>query len=456
MATRTLKAIAPATSSRRQVLGALAAGLAMPVLTRGGAGAGGAARDAGTDEVPARLQREMYAAALALVKRNVRGGEREPFFKAPFLDAAFSGSIYLWDSCFMAAYAKHHLDVLPIGQALDNFYSLQDGDGWICREYTKEGLPFWPKEHPVSCNPPLLAFAELELHGRSRDLARLKRVYPQLRAHWRYMQGAFRMPDGLHFNDAFGSGMDNIPRYPEGWQDDGQGIVLRDLHPELFVYTGLSPRWNRQGRMVDISAQMALCARQLARIATLVGAQDEVAGYERAHGEIAEALNRLCWHEGDGWYYDLGHGEQVPRRHIGAFWVLWAGIAPPARAQRMLARLTDPAQFWRRIPVASTPADDPRFAPRGAYWLGSVWAPTNYMLLRGLEQAGQQALAQRLARRYYAAVAAVYRDTGTFWENYAPDALSPGSQARADFCGWTALAPIALWHEYIKPGARPA
>jgi len=435
------------------VLGSLAASFALPLLARDARGAGA---DADSDDVPEPLQREMYAAALALVKRNIRGSGREPFFKRPFLDAAFSGSIYLWDSCFMAAYAKYHVDELPIAQALDNFYSLQDADGWICREYTREGRPFWPKEHPVSCNPPLLAFAELELHGRTHDIARLKRVYPQLRAHFRYMLGAWRMPDGLFFNDAFGSGMDNIPRYPEGWQDDGQGIALRNLHPELFVYEGLSPRWNRQGRMVDISAQMALFARQLARIAALVGAHDEVAGYGQLHAGIADALNRLCWHEGDGWYYDLGAGLPIARRHIGAFWVLWAGVAPPERVRRMLARLTDPAQFWRRIPVASTPADDPRFAPRGAYWLGSVWAPTNYMVIRGLEQAGQHALALRLARRYYGAIAAVYRETGTFWENYAPDALAPGSQSRADFCGWTALAPIALWHEYIRAGARRA
>lgn len=406
--------------------------------------------------VPGRLQREMYAAALALVKRNIRGGTREPYFRRPFLDAAFSGSIYLWDTCFIAAYAKYHLDELPIAQALDNFHALQDTDGWICREYTRDGQPFWPKEHPVSCNPPLLAFAELELYDRSRDLARLRRVYPALRAHWRYMVATYRMADGLFFNDAFGSGMDNIPRFPDGWQDDGAGIALRNLHPELFAYEGLSPRWNRQGRMVDTSAQMALCARQLARIATLVGARADLPGYRELHAETALALNRSCWHEADGWYYDLGYGEPVRRRHIGALWVLWAGIAPPARVQRLLARLTDPAQFWRRIPVASLPADEALYEPRGAYWLGSAWAPTNYMVIRGLEAVGRHDLALRLARRWQHGVAAVYRDTGTFWEDYAPDALAPGSQSRPDFCGWTALAPIALWHEYTGPGARPA
>ena len=31
----------------------------------------------------------------------------------------------------------------------------QDADGYIGREYTENGQPFWEKHHPVSINPPL-------------------------------------------------------------------------------------------------------------------------------------------------------------------------------------------------------------------------------------------------------------------------------------------------------------
>jgi len=399
-------------------------------------------------------RRRMYTAALTLVFKNIRGGTGEPYFKKPFLDAAFSSSIYLWDTCFMTAYAKYHQAELPIAQALDNFYELQDSDGYICREYTRDGTPFWPKDHPVSSNPPLLAFAELELHSISRDLARLRRVYPLLRSHYRYMIARYSQPNGLFFNDAFGSGMDNIPRYPKDWSDDGQGIALRNLHPELFVYDGLSPKWNRQGSMVDISAQMALFAEQLTSIARHIGAKSDIRGYDNLRGQIYAAINRHCWREDDGWYYDLGYGQHVRRRHIGMFWMLWAGLVPAERLGRVLSRLTDPRQFWRHVPIASTPGDDPGFSPRGNYWLGSVWAPTNYMIIRGLRRVGRHDLATRLAQEYYAAVADVFARTGTFWENYAPDAYAPGNQARPDFCGWTALAPIALYHEFFAANSR--
>ena len=44
----------------------------------------------------------------------------------------------------------------------------------------------------------------------------------------------------------------------------------------------------------------------------------------------------------------------------------------------------------------------------------------------------------------------VNKQTKTFWENYAPDTIAQGSQARPDFCGWTAIVPVTLYHEFIQ------
>lgn len=388
----------------------------------------------------------MYDAALAIAKKNIRSG---PFFTTPFVDAAFSANIFLWDTCFIAAYAKYHMAELPIAAALDNFYRVQEADGYICREYLPDGTPMWPKHHPVSNNPPLLAFAELELFGQSKDQQRLRAVYSKLVAHFDYMVRAWRQEDHLFVGDAFGSGMDNIPRYPEGWRDDHKGIADANLHPEIFKYEGLSPLWNRQGRAVDLTAQMALFADNLATIAVLIGRDDDAASYAAFHTATGIALNAQCWNEADGFYYDLGYGKQIRRKHIGMFWTLLAGVVPPERQSRLLAHLIDPNQFWRAVPVASYPADQKGFSPDGSYWLGSMWAPTTYMVLRGLDRIGQHDLAVKLARQTYDAVAKVFAATGTFWENYAPDAAKPGAPARPDFCGWTGLIPIAVAREYL-------
>ncbi len=409
-----------------------------------------ATADAGVD--PALRQR-MVQAALHIARQKIRGGPHDAVYPKPFVDAAFSSNIFYWDTCFIACYAKYHQDELPVANALENFYQRMDADGHICREFTAQGEPFWPKEHPVSVNPPLLAFAELELHAVRPQLPRLRRIYPLLKRHFDYLFQTFRMEDGLFFSDAFGSGMDNIPRYPDGWQDDGAGIRLRHLYPEVFRYEGLAPAWNRQGRSVDFSAQMALFAENLIHIAQQVGRGADVSALRARRAEIIAALNRHCWSERDGCYYDLGYGRQIPRMHIGMFWTLLAGVARPAQARRLVGHLTNPAKFWRRIPVASFPADQAGYAPEGAYWLGSVWAPTNYMVIRGLVRYGQTAVARRLVQRYYGAVAALFERDGTFYENYAPDAVERGSQSQPDFCGWTAIVPITLEREWMRASA---
>ncbi len=399
--------------------------------------------------VPTALQNEMYQAAIAIAKKKVRGGESEPVFKKPFLDAAFNGNVFLWDTCFIACYAKYHQDELPIANALDIFYNLQEADGYICREYTKEGKAMWPKEHPVSINPPLLAFAELELYSQRKNKLRLQKTYPAIKKFYHYLVANYRMEDKLFYNDAFGSGMDNIPRYPEGWQDDGQGIPIRNLFPEIFVYDGLSPSWNRQGRGVDISAQMALLAENLITIATIINEKEDIPAYRQFYNETKNAINQHCWNEEDGFYYDLGYGKQIKRKHIGMFWVLMAGVVPNDKLDKVLAHLTDPKQFWRKFPITSYSADQPGFSGIGTYWLGSVWTPTNYMIIKGLVRYNKNQLAKTLARQYYWSVAEVFKQTKTFWENYAPDIVAHGSQARPDFCGWTAIAPVTLYHEFI-------
>lgn len=401
-------------------------------------------------DVPEALRQEMYQKALAIAKTKIRGGENDPFYKKPFVDAAFSSNIFYWDTCFIACYAKYHMNELPIINALDNFYSLMEPDGFICREYTKEGKPMWPKEHPVSLNPPLLAFAELQLYSISRDKERLVKVYPLLKKHFEYWVKSCRGEDKLFFNDALGSGMDNIERFPHGWQDDGQGIPMKNLHPEIFAYSGLDAAWNKQGRMVDTSAQMALFAKNMEEIAGIIHKQKDIIAYREFFDETRRAINSFCWNEEDGFYYDLGYSKQIKRKHIGMFWCLLAGIVPKEKLSRFLSHLTDPNEFWRTIPVATTPADEKEFSPKGDYWRGSVWVPTNYMILLGLMKYDQKKLAIRLARQYYWAVAEVYKKTGTFWENYAPDFIDKGDPARPDFCGWTGIVPVTIYREFIK------
>ena len=416
-------------------------------------------------KVSAELSRRMYDKALEITKAKVRGGDSEPFFKEPFVDAAFSDNIFLWDSCFIVCFAKYHLDELPVYQALDNFYERMEDDGYICREYRKNGEPLWSKEHPVSINPPLLAFAETEIYAVKKDTERLKKVYPVLKKNFEFHVRNYQGEDKLFWADTLGMGMDNIPRYPRGWTtDEGNGMTHHELGDKLGKMGGstaeerlntfireyvntLQGIWNEEGRLVDFTAQMAMFAIQLKFIAEEIGAQDDVPAYGSFHAEVKEAINTLCWSEEDAFYYDLGYGEQIKRKHIGMYWTLLGKLVPDNRLEGFLAHLTNPDEFYRKIPLSALSADDPDYKGWGDYWLGGVWAPTSYMVLKGLTAYGQDDLALDLATKTYAAVAEVFEATDTFWENYAPDLISYGMPAKLDFCGWTGLVPIAIYRE---------
>jgi len=43
----------------------------------------------------------------------------------------------------------------------------------------------------------------------------------------------------------------------------------------------------------------------------------------------------------------------------------------------------------------------------------------------------------------------VFRESGTFYENYAPEYPAAGNPAKSDFVGWSGLGPIAMLFEHV-------
>jgi hypothetical protein len=136
-------------------------------------------------------------------------------------------------------------------------------------------------------------------------------------------------------------------------------------------------------------------------------------------------------------------------KHIGAYWGLLANAVPAERMERFIAHLDDPNEFNRPHRIPSLSHDHCDYKANGGYWLGGVWAPTNYMALKGLRAAGYGALAHLIARNHLENVVRVFEDTDTVWENYAPELARPGNPAKPDFVGWTGLPAIAVMLEEV-------
>ena len=190
-------------------------------------------------------------------------------------------------------------------------------------------------------------------------------------------------------------------------------------------------------------------------MAEALGRAEEVADLRSEIKSLSEIINATQWDEETGFYYDRrADGRRSQVKTIGAFWALLANIAPAERVERLIAQLENPQTFNRPHRVPTLAADHESYNPLGEYWRGGVWAPTNYMVLRGLTEAGFPDLAHEIARNHHAQVVQVFEQTGTLWENYAPEKTERGNVAKPDFVGWSGLPPVAVLFEYVF-GLRP-
>lgn len=377
-----------------------------------------------------------------------------------FLDPMADGRLRMWDACTMASFCDLAHDLLPGIRALDNFYVCQHENGEICREVdflgmdveawiNREGRPLFSRQTGRAAElggvgdrvvpdltldglaHPLLAWAELESYRQSGDAARVAAVWTPLLRFYEALVAQRRHDNGLYVADW-------------AWMDN-------------------SPRNVKLGCGVDASCEMVLFARCLAEMAPVAARQAEAAGRfpeglaarRRGDALVAEAeaaaavIREQMWDPERGFFFDLlVDGRRCQVATAAGFWALVSGVATAEQAQALCGWLRDPATFGRAGGVPSLSAASPGYDARGGYFRGAVWPPLMLMVARGLARYGHDGLAREVAMRHVRAAAAVAAETGTFWENYAPDASAPGKPARPDFVGWGGVGPITLLLEF--------
>ena len=330
---------------------------------------------------------------------------------------AFRYLQFIWDTSFTAMCTAYAWRVWPAYASLDVFYSRQFDGGYIHRELElRDGLPV-SYEPGFSPNPPIMTQAEWAIARLTGNALRLAQVYPVLRGYHKWIEANHRLPDGTYWTHGLANGLDNSPSMGEGYP--------------------------------DLTAQMAHEAETLGKIARVLKRDAEAEEWEREYRAIGDALNAHLWSDSMRIYStSQAGGGHNPNKVVTAFWPLWAGVTPPERVEALAQHLKDPKSFWRHHPVPSLAADSPHFRPAGDYWLGSTWAPTNFMTIKGFDRAGRHDLAKELALLHLRRMSEVYEATGKIWENYCSEASNPGSWSHTDYC-WSALGPIAALMEVV-------
>jgi len=102
---------------------------------------------------------------------------------------------------------------------------------------------------------------------------------------------------------------------------------------------------------------------------------------------------------------------------------LLAGLADEGQVSKIVEHLKSPDEFARPFAVPSVAADEETYGDD--MWRGPVWINYNYMIVRGLERAGQHALAAEIKAKTLAEICRWYHELGCVFEYYDAEGSTP-------------------------------
>jgi len=373
---------------------------------------------------------DMYWKAWEIAFKNIKDPAPKSGFIASYIDTAYNGNIFMWDSTFITMFARYGSRAYPFQQTLDNFYGKQHPDGFISREIWGEtGRDCFHRYDPTSTGPNLIPWSELEYFRQFGDLTRIHKIFPVLCGYYQWLKLNRTWQDGSYWTSGWGTGMDNQPRVPKEYNQ---------------IYSHGHMTW------LDACLQQLMIAKILVDFGFYVERWQEIEDIEAETKSLKKYIKEKLWDPKTNFLYDrYANGSIGTLKSIGAYWALWTDILEPDEMKKFVAHLSDPETFARKHPIPSIPANHEKYQADGRYWQGGVWAPTNYMVISGLKHNNFQKQGFELAIKHHQQVMQVFKDTGTFWEYYAPEASTPGLLARPDFIGWTGLVPISILFECI-------
>jgi hypothetical protein len=180
----------------------------------------------------------------------------------------------------------------------------------------------------------------------------------------------------------FESGMDDSPMYDDASYD-----------PHTYTMNLAD---------VGLNALYTLDAECLAKIAAILGKEEDGRKFSAEYEHMKQLVREKLWNERDGIYENrFWDGHFSDRLSPTNFYPLFAGIATPEQAERMIKEhLLNSKEFWGKYVAPTIARDDPAF-PDQFYWRGDIWGPTNYMLYEGINRYRFDAVALEFAQKNY-------------------------------------------------------
>jgi alpha,alpha-trehalase len=177
--------------------------------------------------------------------------------------------------------------------------------------------------------------------------------------------------------------------------------------------------------------------RDVAKIEALLGNGSAAVHWNHLATVRRQRINSLLWDGAAGLFvdYDARTQQRSAYRYVTTYYALWAGLATPAQAKRLVANLP----LFERAGGLQTSTEN-----TGQQWDAPFgWAPTNWLAVEGLATYGYTADAERIARKFMATVQTGFEHDGTIREKYNMNSgssdvnVTTGYKTNVVGFGWT-------------------
>ncbi len=199
----------------------------------------------------------------------------------------------------------------------------------------------------------------------------------------------------------------------QGWKDSGDAIVYPDgkqVEPPIAL--------------CEVQGYVYSAWRDAAKLYEVWGDVKQAKQLRQKADDLYQHFNDRFWMEDEG-FYCLGLDRQKQQiRSIASNpgHLLWSGIVPKDRADRLVKRLFQP-DLWCGWGLRTLSNLNPAYNPI-SYQLGSVWPHDNSAIAMGLKQYGYHAEANQIAEGIFAA--ASYFEAGRMPELFGGMERQPG------------------------------
>ena len=318
---------------------------------------------------------------------------------------ANQGPIFCWDSFFnglMATYDNPEMAKATFRAVL--YGALPNG--------MIGNLRHWSMESSTGqSQPPVGSMCIWRSHLIRPDLEFLREAYPILKA-WNAWWMKYRNPNGnglLAWGDEKGSLQTAM--YETGWDDTPHFQGVKMVGTTMNAYA------------VDLCSLWAMDSYYLSLIADAIGDSAAAARHRLDSEQMNRRINEYLWNGELGIYCsrffneDGSAGEFLTKLAPLNFYPLISGAASEAQAQRMLAILTDPEQFWGEWIVPTISRKEPEFH-RQRYWSGNIWGPANYLTWLGVKRYASDEVKAEYAQKCVHLFMNNWTGSGYCGENY--------------------------------------